>query len=179
MQHYHVVFQKETGYVKTQYGDLVVPHERPLFINPHLDHVWVDFAHLFDPNNRFATIYDQAPECFDAIKFLELRNFRWQGWTDPLICQTLKEWFWDCGGGILNNFKNLDELHIIEEVGSDAGDLVAMIDDVRNTLEYDVLLGWYDSTDNVNTCPEINFHNWRRLEARTDDDYYEEAIIVD
>ncbi|KAE8444123.1 hypothetical protein EG329_000905 [Mollisiaceae sp. DMI_Dod_QoI] len=192
---YHIVFQQMTGHIKIRNG-MIVPHERTLCLNPVLDQVCIDMAEIFDRHNCFQQSYDQEPHCFDSVRTLELRDFHWLSFDHTMGGPELVDFFlfddeWVKAGGILRHFRNLQSLHLIARRDLPHERIVRLAKGARKSMD-DLLTTWYthmmDASEVqeysggvriMNSAPKIFFHNWRRIEARTDEAYLNDARIFE
>lgn len=190
---YHVFFQHKTPYLRTR-GGIVVPSERALCINPKIDHLQLDWGQICCVKGTFGEIYNEAPECFDAIRNLEIQKFdlwwwaNWRSHNDGIAIVDLLEMSKKTSGrGILAYFKNLKSLHLISDrrsrhySGEDLSDMQTLTKK-RLSVFYTQAMeipedkkGWIG----MKSKPEIIFHDWRRKETRSDEAYLNEKRVPD
>lgn len=175
LEKYFIIFQKDTGYVKIDTRGNFVSTERALIINPELDHVWVNFGHLFDHTDRFASTYEQAVGCFEKIQSLEVRNFSWCQVVHPDTLGLLVEQFERSDGGIFKYFEELEELRLVATNRHPRCEMEAAVEMIREGMEYEMMSDFFGQVGR--SYPEVYFHSWRGIRVRTDEEYQEEGLV--
>lgn len=132
--------QKDTGCIKShRRSGRFLTHERPLIINPTLDHVWVDYWMMYREN--LAPAYNLAPKCFDSIKTLEVRHVHWDGLIHTYEGPEDVDYFLQYDGGIFQFFKNLETVHFVSDRGLQRKDMIAAFDQVKQVVKTEMVEG--------------------------------------